>query len=108
MGDEMRLVLHPIPDEPTLYGLASLRHLRPARKVPVKVLPLHVGSTEGYKDRRHVSREETGLSIEVTTLVPPKGTRPCQSRTLPDDLWKERLISPQSISKLLPVKILET
>src|SRR5580692_8454250 len=54
MGDEMRLVLYPIPDEPMPYGLTSLRYLRLARKVSVKVPPLHVGTAKGYENRRHV------------------------------------------------------
>jgi hypothetical protein len=74
VSDEMWLVLHPIPDELTPYVVVSLRHLRKAGKVPVKVMPLHISSTKGYEDRRHVLREEVGLSMEVTTLIPPKGT----------------------------------
>jgi hypothetical protein len=93
MSDKVWLVLHPIPDEPTPLSITSPRHLGPTGKVPVKVLPLHVGSTKGYKDRRHVPREEAGLGVKVTTLIPPEWTRPRQSRTLPDDLGEEGIVS---------------
>jgi hypothetical protein len=77
VGDEMWLVLHPIPDELTLYGVISLKHLGKARKVSVKVMLLHIGCTKSYEDRRHVLGEEAGLSMEVTTLIPPKGVYSC-------------------------------
>jgi hypothetical protein len=105
MGDEIWLVLHPIPDEFTSYCITSLRYLRPAGKVSVKILPLHVSITEGYEDRGHVMRQETSLGIEVITLIPPEKTRPSQIRTLSDDLWKKRFIGQQGISRFLPVKI---
>ena len=108
MSDEMRLVLHPIPDELTPNMVVSLGHLRKAGKVSVEVVPLHIGHTKGYEYRRHIPREEASLSMEMTTLVPPKGTCSRQTRTLPDDLWKKRIVGLQSISKFLPVKIPET
>jgi hypothetical protein len=78
VSDKMWLVLHPIPDELMLYVVVSLRHLRKARKVPVKIMPLHIGSTKGYEDWRHVLGEEAGLSMEVTTLISSKVT--CSSQ----------------------------
>jgi hypothetical protein len=69
-------VASPTPDPRRLtpYVVVSLRHLRKARKVSVKVMPLYIGSTKGYEDQRHVLGEESGLSIEVTSLISPKGT----------------------------------
>ena len=86
MGDKIWLVLYLIPDELTLNIVISLRHLGKARKVSVEVVPLHVGDAEGYKYWRHVPREEAGLSVEVVTLVPPKGMCSGQVRILSDDL----------------------
>ena len=77
VDDEIWLVLHLIPDELTPHGVISLKHLGKARKVSVKVMPLHIGSTKSYEDRRHVLGEEAGLSMEVTTLIPPKGACSC-------------------------------
>ena len=74
IDDEMWLILHPIPDKLMPYMVVSLRHLRKARKVSVEVMPLHIGNAEGYKHWRHVLRKEASLSMEVVTLVPPKGT----------------------------------
>jgi hypothetical protein len=82
----MWLVLYLIPDEPTPYVVISPRHLGKAGKVSVEVMPLHVSDAEDYKYRRHILREEASLSVEVVTLVPPKGTCPGQVRTLSDDL----------------------
>jgi hypothetical protein len=90
------------------HSIISPRHLRPTRKVSVKVLPLHVGSAKGYKDRRHILRKETGLGVKVTTLIPPEWMCPYESRTLPDDLGEERIVSHQSISKFLSIKIFKT
>src|SRR5580692_6324678 len=108
VSDEMWLVLYPIPDEPTPYGVTRLRHLRPAWEVSMKVMPLHVRGAKGQENWRHVLGEEASLSMEVTALVLPERTCPCQIRTLSDDLWKERIVILQSVSKLLPVKISET
>ena len=105
VGDEMRLVLYPIPDEPTPYVVVGPRHLRKAGKVSVEVVPLHVGNAEGYEYRRHVLREEASLSMEVVALVPPKGTCPGQVRTLSDDLWKKSIVGQQGASEFLPVEI---
>jgi hypothetical protein len=43
VSNEMWLVLHPIPDELMPYVVVSLRHLRKARKVPVKVIVTNLG-----------------------------------------------------------------
>jgi hypothetical protein len=104
----MWLVLYSIPDEFTPYMVISLGHLRKTRKVSMKVMPLHIGNTEGYKYWRHILREEASLSMEVVTLIPPKGTCSSQIRTLSDNLWKKRIVGQQSISKFLPVKIFKT
>ena len=69
----MWLVLYPILDKLTSHVVVGLSYLGPARKVSEKVLPLHVGIAESYEDRRHVSKQEVSLSMEVVTLVPPKG-----------------------------------
>ena len=108
MSDEMWLVLYPIPDELILYGVTCLRHLRPAKEVSMKVMPLHVHSAKGQENWRHVLGEEASLSMEVTALVLLERMCPCQIRTLSDNLWKERIVILQSVSKLLPVKIFET
>ena len=92
MSDEMRLVLHPIPDELTPNMVVSLGHLRKAGKVSVEVVPLHIGHTKGYEYRRHILREEASLSMKMTTLVPLKGACSSQIRTLSDNLRKKRIV----------------
>jgi hypothetical protein len=93
VGDNMWLVLYPIPNKLILYRVISLRYLRPARKVSVKFLPLHIGIAKDYEDRRPVLRQEVSLGIEVTTLISPKWMCSCQTGTLSDDLWEKRFVS---------------
>jgi hypothetical protein len=86
VGNEMWLVLYPIPDKFIPYMVISLKYLRKARKVFVEVMLLHIGNTEGYKYWRHILREEASLSIEVVTLASLKGTCSSQVRILSKDL----------------------
>jgi hypothetical protein len=92
VGNEMWLVLYPIPDELTPYVVISLRYFRKAGKVSMEVMLLHIGYTKGYEYWRHIPREEASLSIKMTTLVSPKGVYSSQVRTLLYDLRKKRIV----------------
>ena len=51
VGDEMRVILDAIPDEFTPRPIICRSHVRPAREVSVKVLPLHIGRAKCHKNR---------------------------------------------------------
>jgi hypothetical protein len=92
VGNEMWLVLYPIPDELTPYMVVSLRYLRKVGKVSVEVMPLHISHTKSYEYWRHILREEVSLSVKITTLVSLKGVCSSQITTLLDNLRKKRTI----------------
>jgi hypothetical protein len=62
------------------------RNIREAREVAAEVMPLHIGGTEGNKNRRRVRREESGLGKQARGAGLPKRACTREARTLTDDL----------------------
>jgi hypothetical protein len=74
----------------------------------VKVLPLHVGCGEGEEDRWSSRREEAGLRLQATALVPPERASACQIRALTHNLREEGVVREQGLRELIASEVLQT
>ena len=76
--DDMRVSLHVLPHD-LLPDLLSGRSIDVILwEVPLEVLPLHVGTAEGQKDRCLVPRQKARLCLEGIAFVPPEWASPGQ------------------------------
>jgi hypothetical protein len=63
VGDDMWVVLNPIPDEVAPSTIILYSHGRISWEVSMQVLPLHISRTECHKYRRHTGRQKAGLRL---------------------------------------------
>src|SRR5205814_10247797 len=104
--DDMRVSLHVLPHD-LLPDLLSGRSIDVILwEVRLEVLPLHVGTGEGQKDRCLVPRQKARLCLEGIAFVPPEWASPGQLRALAHDLGQQLLVGVQGLAQFFARHVL--